>query len=247
MANCKHLALVGIGAFLASSLCLWGTSDQLRGATELPIQVSRLSELRTMAEGTRVAFDATGGEKIVTTRTQCEDVTFPLNYFFYVEQEDRSAGIQLADFNTDREPTRGKQVSAVGTLFRDGWGNLYVDITDEPCTFSPATKRISPVGMNNQTVGGSDVTGGVGVPNVGILAATWGKVIDKGTDLWGNTWFVLCDGSGASVMCYDYLCDGEVANPGLDETWSVIGAVSLEKVGEDYLRTIIVDSARKQT
>ena len=214
------------------------------GDPEPGIKVANLASLYSLPIGSVVNLSSYGGEKIVTSIAQSADVVSP-PFFFYVEQEDRSSGIRIVDNMTIPAANKGEQMSCLGFLHVDDNGNRYVDITDGKCSFSPATKTIDPIGMNNLTVGGFEVTGGVGLRNVGLLGTVWGKVIDNGQDWIGNVWFVLDDGSGTTVKCYDYVYDGITLSPNLNEYWSVTGVITLEKVGSDYKRTILVDTGLK--
>ena len=80
-------------------------------------------------------------------------------------------------------------------------------------------------------------------------------VTDFGQDGFGNVWFVLDDGSTKDgvptpVRVWDLVGDGSVVSPGLNQYWSVVGAVGLEYDSGNnrynrYNRTLLADSARK--
>lgn len=208
------------------------------------IPVDTLGDVHKLGVGTRITLDATGGEKIVTLDSTTADYE---TYFYYIEQEDRSAGVKVivSDF-TDPFVTKGQQVTALeGVISRDNNGNLVIDVTSGSVSFAPATKTIEPVGMNNLTVGGSAVSGGVGTVNTGILTTVWGEVVGTAGDAFA-TYFELNDGSGTIVKVCDLFYDGFIVSPVEGEYWMATGPIALESDGVGgFTRMLIADSARK--
>lgn len=214
------------------------------------IPLDHLSDVRKLGLGTRVQIDATGGEKIVTM----DPITFDMaTYFFYIEEEDRSFGIRVRDTSTMMPMVmKGQKISALdGFLGRDEDGNYFIDITNMDYTADSATKTIEPVGMNNLTVGGEgQTTGGVGLPNVGLLATVWGEVTHVESDpATGNLYFKLNDGSGTEILVADSIFDGTLVTPlpVVGEYYTATGAIALQKDPDSSLvsRVLILDNAKK--
>jgi hypothetical protein len=170
-----------------------------------------------------------------------------MNYFFFIEQEDRSFGIKVIDRETVPFAQKGMQVSNLaGVLVKDEDGNLCIDVTGQLYDFDITGKTVEPVGMSNLAAGGSSVTDGVGLGNAGLLATVWGRVSDVGYDAFGNTTFKLNDGSGTLINVCDPIFDGTSISPSNGQYWTVTGALTTKSDGAGgTLRAIIVDSGRQ--
>ncbi len=223
---------------------------------EVTVPIEKLGDIHKLGVGTRVTIDATGGEKVVTLDPTCKEMMAP--YFFFIEQEDRSAGVMVLHNEEMPMASKGQQVtSLVGVISRNNEGNLYIDITNGSIELDTATKAIEPVGMNNLTVGGNVVTAGRGVVNTGILATVWGKIVSQWSDLYGNVYFELDDGSGTPIEVVDLSFDGFTVNPLEGEYWTATGPIAIRTIlyskgpasvaPEDpsAVRVIYADNARK--
>jgi len=215
---------------------------------EILYHVDRLGDLRDSRYlGTIVTFDcATGGNKVVSNETTMS-VDGATPYFYYVEQEDRSAGVRIMVADDADEPTRGDKVSVKGVVGKDADGNLYVDTTKSLCycNLTSGGQVVAPLSLTNKAAGGKGVTGGAGAENAGLLAIVWGKVSNVvytgGT---GVLTFDLDDGSATPVSVADYAGDGQIAvgdRPVAGEYWKATGILALKKDGSDYKRLLIVD------
>jgi len=209
-------------------------------------KILKLSELRNTAVGSIVLFDDTGGNKVVSNETTMS-VTGDPPFFYYVEHEDRSAGVRIMVADDADEPTRGDKVSVKGVLSKDADGNLYVDtrVLGGYCILTSGGQVVAPLSMTNKAAGGKEVTGGAGAENVGLLAIVWGKVSNVvytgGT---GVLTFDLNDGSATPVSVADYAGDGQIAvgdRPVAGEYWKATGILALKLDGSDYKRLLIVD------
>ena len=210
------------------------------------IKVEKLGDLRKLGTGSLVTFDDTGGEKVVSNETTMSvDGNTP--YFYYVEQEDRSAGVRIMVADDAATPNRGDKVSVKGAVGKDADGNLYVDTRalGGYCNLTPGGQVVAPLSLTNKAAGGSQVTGGAGAENVGLLATVWGKVSNvvytPGT---GVLTFDLDDGSATPVSVADYAGDGQIAvgdRPVAGKYWKATGILALRLDGSDYKRLLIVD------
>lgn len=197
------------------------------GADELWPAASALSDCKRQPEGTYVAMKGL----VVTAKVDSNS--------FYVEAEDRSAGIRVRKIR--HSATAGMKVDLIGKMITSTDGERYLDA---PTVTRTGTGVVAPVWMQNQALGGGDwfydpgppirgqkgVKDGWGVNNIGLLVRTVGRVrrID-------NTSFYLEDGSAASVVVT--LLSGVSAPP--DGAYvSVTGISSCRRVGGDLYRLI---------
>lgn len=122
---------------------------------------------------------------------------------FWVQQQDRSAGIHVV---TNLEHTmpgitaaENQLVNMVGTVRTQGLERIFVADSITPVGTGTAT----PLGTRNVTVGGSAVTGGNGLPDDGLLVKVIGRItgydfIYTGPDGNPAPFIYIDDGSGAS-------------------------------------------------
>jgi len=211
------------------------------------VYTEKLGELHTGWIGAMVKFDCvTGGNKVVSNETTMSvDGNAP--FFYYVEQEDRSAGVRIIVADDADAPTRGDKVSVKGLLIKDADGNLCVDtrVLGGYCTLTSGGPIVAPLSMTNKTAGGKEVTGGAGADNTCLLATVWGKVsnvvYDGGT---GVLTFDLDDGSATPVSVADYAGDGQILygdRPVAGKYWKATGILALKLDGSDYKRLLIID------
>lgn len=162
------------------SLITSGNSEQLISWLETAMQ--KISDAKTASSGPVNLWGVV--------------VTAAFDDFFYVESDDRTAGMRIDLPGHNIEP------------------GVYVDVTGTPSTnvdgertlvvASPADVRIgssgsvAPVGLNNSALGGGGfgyqgpLWQATGLSNVGLLIKTWGRVTYT-----GSGFFYIDDGSGA--------------------------------------------------
>ena len=226
---------------------------------EVNYRLERIGDLRDPRYlGAVVLFDCdSGGNKVVSNEKKMSvDGEDP--FFYYIEQEDRSAGVQVRVLGTSPAPTRGAKASFKGQFQIDGAGNYIVDTTVAGgyCNLTPGGPIVAPLSLTNKAVAGGESTGGAGTPNAGLLATVWGKVSDKAIDPdTGTISFNLDDGSTASdgsallVKVYDYAFDGLMtAQPVNGQYWKATGIITLEKdlTTSDIKRTLVIDGKNAQ-
>lgn len=166
-------------------------------------------------------------------------VTAVFTEYFYVEQDDCSAGIRVA---WTGGVTEERRVNVTGTLeTRDGIERQVR--ADGVSDAGPGS--VEPIGMKNRALGGSDYvyapgppvsgqmgrTGGAGLNNVGLLVRTWGRVIPV-----DSTSFRVDDGSGIQPRV---VLPAGVAPPGAGRAVGVTGVSSLES-GPGSVTSLIV-------
>jgi len=113
---------------------------------------------------------------------------------FYIEEDDRSAGIRV---NSSETVSRGNKVTVTGTLGVTAGGERCIEATN--VAIEPQNALVpDPLAMDNPTVGGATldpegyspgITGAKGPYNKGLLIMSWGRV----TEADGN--YYICDGS----------------------------------------------------
>jgi hypothetical protein len=221
---------------------------------EVIYHVDRLGELRDLFIDLMVTFDSTGGDKVVSNEKKMS-VDGEEPFFYYIEQEDRSAGIQVRVLGTSPAPTSGAKASVKGVVGKDAAGNIYIDTTlIGYCNLTPGGPIVAPLSLTNKAVAGGESTGGAGTPNAGLLATVWGKVSDKAIDEdTGTISFNLDDGSTASdgsallVKVYDYAFDGLMTVQPVDgQYWKATGIITLELQAGNIIRTLVVDGKNAQ-
>jgi len=177
-------------------------------------------------------------------------VTAGLDQFsdrFYVESDDRSAGIQVRTGpDSGIQAQEGNRVTVKGTIgLADGERAVLSP------TVTPAGSGVvpEPLALVNRSVGGQALGGlvpgvdrGVGLNNVGLLVTIWGRVtyvgadhfyVDDGTGLWYGS-----GPAGVKVSC------GALTKPGLDHPVVVTGISAIEWDGT-AARPVV--RARKQS
>jgi hypothetical protein len=163
----------------------------------------------------------------------------------YVQQLDRSCGIQLCFTTGVPTVARGSLLDIQGAMSTVGEERTIVD-PDVVLLTSADPPR--PLSMRNATAGGGDfhyvpsspasgqrgVTGGRGLNNTGLLIRTWGRVMSVGAD-----YFVVDDGSDVQLKCH---APG-LSMPGLGSYVSLTGISSCEPANSDLIRLLRVRSS----
>ena len=166
-------------------------------------------------------------------------VTLAFPWFFYVQEEDRSAGIRVQ--STAHGQTVGSRISLLGTLMTTSYDERNIELA----AVCPAgTGSAVPLAMNGPAVGGGDwcpwefpftggqrgITGAFGLNNIGLLIRTWGKVTQTAA-----TGFLMDIGASqlVEVAAYDAWTVPEVGSLVM-----VTGACGCEK-GSYGLRPVI--------
>lgn len=184
---------------------------------------------------------------------------------FYIEEEDRSAGLRVA---WSGSVEAGKLATILGTIGNNSTTGER-EITAEQVWLGGDAPDIAPVFMIHRSVGGeaptdepytNAVTGTFGLYNTGMLVRVVGKVVYVGTDFIyvddgsslqdGNTIEmpvkVPLDGSTipgpVSGVPGLKVYFGTVPSPGIDDYVSVTGISSLEMIGSNYVRCAHVRS-----
>lgn len=145
---------------------------------------------------------------------------------FWAQEQDRSAGIRVVYDGS--LPSENTLVTIVGTMGTDGPERI---VNAESVTVGNAYTP-EPLGVNNQSIGGAAVDGGIGLTNAGLLVTVWGEVtaIDFGASA-----FYLDDGSNVENDTPTDFVFNEV--PGL----KVVTPATLPfNVGSYYMATGIV-------
>jgi len=159
---------------------------------------------------------------------------------FYIETDDRSAGIKV--FNESHWAVPGNRVDIYGVVLTDDHGERYIDADDIEVY---GTSNLLPVAMPVRALGGSDwefnsvtgagqigVTGGLGLNNIGLLLRVSGRFTKTGEHT-----FTINDGSGAVVKCI--APDDVTLNAGWQYA-TVVGISSCELIGGTTNRLIRV-------
>ncbi|MBI2841963.1 MAG: NPCBM/NEW2 domain-containing protein [Armatimonadetes bacterium] len=143
-------------------------------------------------------------------------VTAAFDGYFYVESDDRSAGIRvnLAGHNLKT----GDRADIVGTVRTDG--ERYIDAV---AAVKSGSGSIDPIGFKGRDLGTS------GLNNVGLLVKVWGLVSHI-----NPTRFAVDDGSGELIVQVQSPSD----LPAAGSYVTVTGISSCEKVGDQALRLL---------
>ena len=165
--------------------------------------------------------------------------------YFYVESDDRTAGIRVN--KTSHGMSVGRRANVSGILSTDTQGERYIAAT----TVSDAGNgAVAPLYSAQNRLGGGNwsydsatgagqrmVTGGTGLNNIGLLMRISGKVIARDTAA-SPTWFVVDDGSmpGVGVKC---VVESGVTAPALNSFARVTGASSCEKDGDGTILRLV--------
>lgn len=110
--------------------------------------------------------------------------------FFYVQEEDRSAGIRVE--KAAHGQTVGTRITLLGTMMTNSYDERYIELA----AVCPAgTGSAAPLTMVGRAVGGGDlypwrfpygggqrgITEAFGLNNIGLLIRTWGRVTEAST------------------------------------------------------------------
>lgn len=163
---------------------------------------SKIGAAKKLSDGTQVAL-----VDVVVTGDYTEYLSPDAS--FYVEEQDRSAGIKCVHVGSEA-PTTDHVVDIIGRVKAapDAFlTEMYFEveqITDKGAP-SPA---LQPLALNCNAVGGgafggqAGVTGGIGANTVGLKVAVWGaaSVLNYDADI-SRDYFTVTDGSPRSVRC----------------------------------------------
>lgn len=169
------------GQFLPSQ---WTDSDfYLTGTTSGPKNVS-VSGTKTGNDGDEIVLDSG-----IVTAVFGDD--------FYIESENKESGVMVTRAGSG--VAIGDKVSVSGTLQSNANGERYIQATN---VTKSGAGSITPVAMNNKTVGGGEfgnqqgVDGGNGVNTIGLLVKTFGTLTNV-----NSSTFTIDDGSGVNIKC----------------------------------------------
>ena len=189
------------------------------GEIPTPTPAASPAAVKMLPDGT---FVSTAG-KIVTA--SLADFT----NFFYIEQVDRSSGIRVAaPASAVSGLDRGSVVNVIGTISTLDSGER--QISGPLVIIAGSRAPLTPLGMPNRSLGGSDtngqfgVIGGFGVNTIGLLIRTWGRVTSSTAQA-----LLIDDGSGTPVTV-DATC--LVSPPGVGSYISVAGISGLPASGD---------------
>lgn len=177
--------------------------------------VSSVASAKAQAAGTDVTLSGTGMH-----------VVGAFDGYFYLEDDDRAAGIKVVSATS---VAVGNGVSLKGAI-KSADGEKYIEATS--VTPDSASVNILPLAMTNKAHG----TGGK-LPNIGLLCRIWGRVTYL-SPLWD--FFYVDDGSGVSyesgttgIKVYNY--DGWVV-PNVDYYVGCTGVASMDPGGIPVIR-----------
>lgn len=167
---------------------------------------------------------------------------------FYLEEDDRSAGIKVQ--KASHGVTVGDRVTVSGSLATDANSERYIAATSATVS---GDGLILPMYLVNRDLGGGDlyysagppasgqmgVTGGFGLNNIGLLVRTSGTIVQADSAS-PPQWFRIDDGSGVSVKVDLSLPQGGPVpmQAGEDDFVTVTGISSCEVSGTDVVRVI---------
>jgi hypothetical protein len=165
------------------------------GDIPTPVVSATAQQAKLLQDGTYVSVSG----KVATTGP-----TDRFSGFLYMEEADRSSGIRVSC------PTwpvtglaRGSILTVIGSMGTTSAGERQVMASIVIITSS--TSPLKQLGMPNRSVGGGDfgsppatgqwgIVGGQGLNNIGLLAETWGLIVET-----GNNYLIIDDGSGRTV------------------------------------------------
>lgn len=180
------------------------------------LAVSGIAQTRQLAPGMPLSIPA-------------RIVTGSFNDFFYIEEENRCAGIKV-EYTGAFAP--GSLLGVSGTL------QLGPEPFIRALAVAPAGSKDVPgaLGIAPSRLGSAAIGEVPGLSNVGLLIRSWGKITEFDTAS-PKTWFRIDDGSGVNVKCV--VPDGVTIDPGWQ--WvAVTGISSCEEVGEEIHRLLRV-------
>lgn len=178
----------------------WGRINAYRALSEAFETYSTIGELWNAEIGEFVKLSA----KPVTAGTA------QFGDRFYIEEPDRSAGIMVYYGQSVTTPTSiGDLVEVAGELYTakpEDFPNGELAIINPRVTIVGNGITVAPLGISNKDVGGQElgyrgITGGIGLPNTGLLVKTWGKVTSVGRNfIYIDDGSNLDDGSGLTGL-----------------------------------------------
>ncbi|HOP80691.1 MAG TPA: hypothetical protein PLU88_11590 [Armatimonadota bacterium] len=173
-------------------------------AGDMPIPAVRQSvkDVKSLPDGAYVSIPAKIATSGFDPAARLED---RFSGFFYIEEPDRYSGIRISAPNWPIAGlSRGSVVNVIGTMDTTSSGER--QLVASVVTITDTEKPLGPLGMNNRSLGGSDlgypplgqcgVTSGTGLNNIGLLVKSWGMITYK--DPSGN-YILITDGTGESI------------------------------------------------
>ncbi len=133
-------------------------------------------------------------------------ITYASTDSFYIEEDNRSTGIMVQ--MTAHGLTVGMRADVSGTVKTNTSRERYIQASGAVQTAAPnSAGTISPVGMNNNALGGTDwqvvgaggqkgTSNSIGLNNIGLLVNTWGAYQQVNA-----TTFTVDDGAGLNIQC----------------------------------------------
>lgn len=152
-------------------------------------------------------------------------VTAAFDGFFYVEEDQRYAGIRVV--RASHGLAVGNRTAVYGATATNPDGERYIDAL---ILIPGGSGNITQLGMTNA------VLGGAGLSPTGLLVTAWGKVtqIDQSNP---KTWFRIDDGFGKTIKC---VVPSGVSISQESEYVSVTGAASCEKLAGVLYPVVLV-------
>ena len=211
----------------------------IHGTVVGPTVVDNLTDAKALEDDTLVKV-----ENMVATVDGNALLSGPA---FYMEDEERSAGIRVFTGNGSIVPSgpvsEGDIVTVEGVMATGG-GERYIDAST--VTVTGSRTPLKPLALSNRSLGGGPsglqigVDGGTGLNNIGLLVKVWGRV--TATDYDGIDFaFWLDDGSGVpSDMGYTgvKVYDSEIF-PFVGEYYEVIGISTLQDTLDGVIRMVM--------
>ncbi len=155
---------------------------------------------------------------------------------FYVEEQDRTAGIFVRTYNASVKI--GQLVQVKGVMAMAG---IEREVMNPSVTvIYGSAAPIKPLAMSNRMIGGGEgglyvegVTGACGLTNLGLLVKTWGKV--TGVQAGQKPHFTLDDGSGVGVKV---AVADDASLPSIGDIVVVTGVSCIDYTGSSYGRML---------
>lgn len=171
-----------------------------------PVYAESIGSARTRDDGEGAVFT-----DVIVTRT----ITLSGEGPWYIEEPDRSSGIRVINAP---DLTEGQMVTLSGRLGRDDNGERYLTVFETLLGSTPGIPEA--LHIRSDRVGGSYITGGIGLDNTGLLVRVAGKLTETGVDDQANLYFRLDDGANVTY--------GNAAAPGI----KVIGISPTPTLGQ---------------
>lgn len=216
----------------------WGVVNAYNALVNPPLTSSKIGDLNNMTIGKTVQISnavVTSGSPDLLDR-------------IYVEQKDRSCGIMLPFSTMPIGFSEGDTVNIIGSL---ATVNGELAIQGATLTKTGTTTPISPLAMQNKSIGGagvgikSGIDNGTGINNVGLLVTAWGKV----TTVSNYDYFYIDDGSNldnGSGLTGLKIYSGTLVQPSKGDYVRITGISSIEQPHGTTNRISVVRARRQK-